>query len=93
MIEYLLASSFDNCVDTCLSLLSVAFVDVWDFDADPLENFSRRRRRSLIKTKIRESIFNNYSIKFSTSSGDNVVCSTTVELDSLDRSFILLNEF
>ncbi len=42
----LLANSFDNCVDTCLSFVSVTFVDVWDFDVDPLENLSRRRRRS-----------------------------------------------
>ena len=49
--KYLLASSFDNCVDTCLSLVSIEDDD-WTFEfwglvvVDPPENFSKRRRRS-----------------------------------------------
>jgi hypothetical protein len=46
MIRYLLASSLDNCVDSCLSLASV---EGWDLDVVPPENFSRRRRRSYDK--------------------------------------------
>ena len=39
----LLANSLDNCVDTCLSFVSLT----WGFDVDPpLENLSNRRRRS-----------------------------------------------
>ena len=49
--EILLASSRDSWVETCLSFVS-ANVDDWlleacDLPVDPLENFSRRRRRSL----------------------------------------------
>ncbi len=49
MIRYLLASSLDNCVDSCLSLASVELVEAWDLDVVPPENFSRRRRRSYDK--------------------------------------------
>lgn len=48
-IKSLLAKSLDNCVDSCLSLTSLEVADTWDFDVDVVENFSRRRRRSLFK--------------------------------------------
>ena len=58
-----LANSSDNWVDTCLSLLSGTFDDdVWDFDVDPLENFSKRRRRSWKKINKEKDIFRFNSI-------------------------------